>query len=264
MMNKIKLLLACMFLLISSMEAVLAQEKLNEFVITPDGNCPFTIRPGDGEYGFVVINTTLSDLNFSIPSAPKRLVTSDYNTEKQQWILKIVPNDNNYKKYRITINSKGFKQGEIVDVFIKQKESRCFDVNPLHELWKTNVMWYIVPGLGQIELGNKTEGYAIIAGETLLLGGGIVSSISAKKQLEIMRDVDVSLEDFMAAKSKYNTQKAINITCYVGAAALYGFHIYRVYHLSKKAKNKRYASLTPTIMSTDELMVLGFSLNINF
>lgn len=129
---------------------------------------------------------------------------------------------------------------------------------------KTNVMWYIVPGLGQIELGNKAEGYATIAGETLLLGGGVISSIAARKQLEIMRDVDVSLEDFMAAKSKYNTQKAINITCYVGAAALYGFHIYRVYHLSKKAKSKRYASLTPTIMSTDESMALGFSLNINF
>ena len=245
------------------MEVVLAQEKLNEFVITPDGNCPFTIRPGDGEYGFVVINTTLSDLSFAIPSAPKRLVTSDYNTEKQQWILKIVPNDNNYKRYRITINSKGFKQGEI-DVLVKQKESICFDVNPLHEPWKTNVMWYIVPGLGQIELGNKTEGYATIAGETLLLGGGIISSISAKKQLEIMRDVDVSLEDFMTAKSNYNTQKAINITCYVGAAALYGFHIYRVYHLSKIAKNKMYASLTPTIMNTDETMAFGLSFNFNF
>lgn len=261
-MNKIKHLLVFLFLL-GTFETVFSQEKLNGFVIKQDSNCPFTIRPGDGEFGFVVINTTLSDLNFAIPSAPKRLVAADYNTEKQQWILKIVPNDNNYKRYRITINSKGFKQGEI-DVLVKQKESICFDVDPLHEPWKTNVMWYIVPGLGQIELGSKPEGYATIVGETLLLGGGIISSISAKKQLEIMRDVDVSLEDFMAAKSKYNTQKAINITCYVGAAALYGFHIYRVYHLSKKAKSKRYASLTPTIMSTDESMALGFSLNINF
>ncbi|MBR1513371.1 MAG: hypothetical protein IJ622_03665 [Bacteroidales bacterium] len=262
-MIKIKRLMVCMLLLISSMEVVLAQEKLNEFVITPDGDCPFTIRPGDGEYGFVVINTTLSDLRFTIPTAPRRLAKADFNSEKQQWILTIVPNDNNYKRYRITLNSDGFKQGEI-DVLVKQKESLCFDVDPLHEPWKTNVMWYIVPGLGQIELGSKPEGYAIIAGETLLLGGGVISSISAKKQLEIMRDVDASLEDFMEAKSKYNTRKAINITCYVGAAALYGIHIYRVYHLSKKEKNKRYASLTPAIMTTDETMAFGLSFNYNF
>lgn len=131
MMNKIKLLLACMFLLISSMEVLLAQEKLNEFVITPDGNCPFTIRPGDGEYGFVVINTTLSDLRFTIQAAPRRLVKADFYAEKQQWLLTIEPNDNNYKRYKITMNSKGFKQGEI-EVQVKQKESKCFDVNPKH------------------------------------------------------------------------------------------------------------------------------------
>ena len=129
---------------------------------------------------------------------------------------------------------------------------------------KINAFSYIVPGLGQIELGNKTEGYAIIAGETLLLGGGVISSIAAKKQLNIMRDVDVSLEDFMTAKRKYNTQKAINVTCYVVAAALYGFHLYRVYYLSKKARTKGFTSLAPTIMATDESMALGLSININF
>lgn len=129
---------------------------------------------------------------------------------------------------------------------------------------KTNAMWYIVPGLGEIEFGRKVEGGAIIAGEALLLGGGVISSVAAKKQLEIMRDVDVSLEDFMNAKSKYGTLRTVNVVCYVGAAALYGFHLYRVYHLSKEARNKRHASLTPTIMSIDESMALGLSININF
>lgn len=124
-----KRILLCSFLLIQSVTALFSQERLNEFMITPDGKCPFTIRPGDGEYGFVVINTTLSDLRFSIPTAPRRLAKADFNSEKQQWILTIVPNDNNYKRYRITVNSDGFKQGEI-EVLVKQKESQCFDVNP--------------------------------------------------------------------------------------------------------------------------------------
>lgn len=136
-MNKNIRLKVCLLFLLCTLEAVYSQEKLNEFVITPDNNCPFTIRPGDGKYGFVVINTTLSDLNFAIPSAPKRLVVADYNIEKQQWVLKVVPNDSNYKKYRISINSKGFKQGEI-EVSVKQKESLCFDVDPLHEVKQSN------------------------------------------------------------------------------------------------------------------------------
>lgn len=129
---------------------------------------------------------------------------------------------------------------------------------------KPNVLSYIVPGLGQIELGNKMEGYTTIIGEILLLGGGVVSSISANNQLEVMRDVDVSLEEYMSAKSKYNTLRAINVACYVAAAALYGFHIYRVYHLSKQARRKEYASLTPIIMNTGESMSFGLCLNFNF
>ena len=127
-----------------------------------------------------------------------------------------------------------------------------------------NILSYLVPGLGQIELGNKPEGYATIIGETLLLGGGIVSSISANNQLKVMRDVDVSLENYMSAKSKYNTLRAINVTCYVAAVALYGFHIYRVYHLSKQARRKEYASFTPIIMNTGESMSFGLCMNINF
>lgn len=127
-----------------------------------------------------------------------------------------------------------------------------------------NVLSYMVPGLGQIELGNKTEGYAIIIGETFLLGGGIVSSISANNQLEVMRDIDVSLEDYMSAKSNYTTLQLINTACYVAAATLYGFHLYRVYHLSKQARRKEYASLTPLIINTGKSMSFGLCLNFNF
>lgn len=127
-----------------------------------------------------------------------------------------------------------------------------------------NVLSYMVPGLGQIELGNKTEGYATIIGETLLLGGGIFSSISANNQLKVMRDIDVSLEDYLSAKNKYTTLQKINVTCYVAAAALYGFHLYRVYHLSKHARRKEHAYMTPIIMNTGESMSFGLCLNLNF
>ena len=157
-MIKIKRLMVCLILPLCTMGFSMAQEKLNGFVIKQDDNCPFTIRPGFGEYGFVLINTTLSDLHFAISVAPRRLVSADYNTEKQQWILIIVPNDNNYKKYKITINSKGFKQGEI-EISVKQKESICFDIDPLHEEAKPH--WMLLANYGLANVKQSSLGLTI-------------------------------------------------------------------------------------------------------
>lgn len=165
-------------------------------------------------------------------------------------------------KVEVSHSYYGDKHLVIISSNDKQRVTLSHYISP--KLEKTSAMWYIVPGLGQIELGNRTEGWATIAGETMLLGGGIVSSVFANKQLEIMRDVDVSLEDFMTAKSKYNNLKVVNVACYVGAAALYGFHIYRVYNLTKKVKSQNYASFTPAILNTNESLAFGMSMNINF
>lgn len=147
---------------------------------------------------------------------------------------------------------------------IRSKATYIMTIIKSNDDWnKINALSYIVPGLGQIELGNKAEGYALIAGEVLLLSGGVISSFAANKQLEIMRDADVSLDEYLTAKNNYNTQKVINVTCYIGAAVLYGFHLYRVYHLSKSKQKDKYASLSPTIMSTGGSMTCGLSLNLN-
>lgn len=146
---------------------------------------------------------------------------------------------------------------------ISSKATYIMTITKSNDDWnKINAFSYIVPGLGQIELGNKTEGYAIIAGEIMLLSGGVISSVAANKQLGVMRDADVSLGDYLTAKSNYNTQKVVNVTCYIGAAVLYGLHLYRVYHLSKNERESRYASLSPAILSSDGSMIYGLSLNI--
>jgi hypothetical protein len=214
--------------------------------------------------GVIVVNSAIRISKFNLKRGRSLAWKVDPNN-RNRYLLIVKPTNDEYYFYEIEVVADGFKPTSFKTGAIGAGgyAYSCWDINELAPP-KTNALWYIVPGLGQIELENKPEGFATIAGETLLLGGGIVSSISAKKQLEIMRDVDVSLEDFMTAKNKYNTLKAVNVTCYVGAAALYGFHLYRVYHLSKKAKSKRYASLTPTIMPSSETVAFGLSLNLNF
>lgn len=153
-------------------ENILAQEvvKLNGFEITQDSICPFEIQPGDGEYGFVVINTAMSNLQFSIPDAPKRLAKSEFKSTQQQWILTIVPNDNNYRKYRILINAKGFKTGEI-EVRIVQKKTVCFDVNPRDVIKKDSVVEKIVYRDRPKKTFNWEKDFRMILG----LSNGIIS-----------------------------------------------------------------------------------------
>lgn len=248
-MNRIKLLLVCMFLLTSSMEVVLAQEKLNEFVITPDGNCPFTIRPGDGEYGFVVINTTLSDLRFTIPAAPRRLVKADFNSEKQQWILTIVPNDNNYKRYRITVNSDGFKQGEIggeIGILVKQKESLCFDVNPKYSSALEKLARITV-----YDKDNKILVGAVVKNKTT---GRVYGSTRYDGTLAINFDNKGESANVIVSHPSYSDTKEITVQA--------GGHDYKVYlrnyNPSKGSKTPRVRKLKPEKF-TMELSAIGGS-----
>lgn len=128
-----------------------------------------------------------------------------------------------------------------------------------------NVAGYVVPGLGRLQLGYTAEGIATLGGEVVLLGGGLVSNSIAKKQLKVMQNDNVSLADFQSAKKKYNTQRTINVICYSSAALLYGFHLYRTFIiLPSIGKSGKRLSLAPTVMTTENEMALGMSINLTF
>lgn len=247
MMNRIKLLLVCMFLLTSSMEVVLAQEKLNEFVITPDGNCPFTIRPGDGEFGFVVINTTMSDLTFDIPEAPKRLTVKEpgYDEKKQQYILKIQPNDLKYKSYKIKIYSKGFKPGEI-EVRVKEKESKCFDVNP-----KQSSALEKLARITVFDKDNKILVGAVVKNKTT---GRVYGSTRYDGTLAINFDNKGESANVTVSHPSYSDTKEITVQ-----AGRHDYKVYlRNYSPSKGTKTPRVRKLKPEKF-TMELSAIGGS-----
>lgn len=230
-MNKIKLLIICPLLLISSIGAVFSQEKLNEFVVTQDTNCPFTIRPGHQQYGFVVINTTLSDLQFAIPDAPNRLQNVSHNST-QQYILTIKPNDNHYKTYIITLNSSGFKECEIV-VKVKQEESHCFDVNPKNSS--------ILERLAKITVYDKDNKILVGAEVKNRTTGKVYGSTRYDGTLAINFDNKGESTNVIVSHPSYSDTKEITVQ-----AGVHDYEVYlRNYKPSKDSRPSRVSKCKP-------------------
>ena len=72
----IRHLLLCLFMLSCSIKVVLAQERINEFVVDVDKtHNPMTIYSSYGATpndGVVIVNSTIPNLEFNIPAAPGR------------------------------------------------------------------------------------------------------------------------------------------------------------------------------------------------
>lgn len=233
-MNKIIYLLLFLFLL-GAVEVVFSQERLNEFEIEPDGNCPFTIRPGDGEYGFVVIYTTMSDLAFNIPGTKGRLVEDkpDYDDEMQRYILKIKPNDANYKSYTIRIQSKGFRPGEIKDVQVKQKESQCFDVNPKYSS--------VLEKLARIAVYDKDGNLLVGAVVKDKTTGKVYGSTRYDGTLAINFDNKGESANVIVSHPSYSDTKEITVQ-----AGIHDYKVYlRNYKPSKDSRPSRVSKCKP-------------------
>ena len=135
MINVIKLLIACVFLLLGFMEVAFSQEKLNEFEVTFDeSHNPMTIYSSYGATpndGVVIINSTIPDLEFGIMSVDEgRLRKIVLDKGNNRYLLIIQPNDINYKHYTITIKANGFLRGKMDSVVVKAGLSSSYIVNP--------------------------------------------------------------------------------------------------------------------------------------
>ena len=153
-MDKIKRLITSLILLLYAIGVVSAQDRINEFVVTIDEShnhmtiySSYGATPNDG---VVIVNSTIPNLEFNIPSAPGRIRTVP-DKKKNRYVLIIQPNDNNYKQYTITINAKGFKQGQINSVVVKAGLSTGYVVNPKYET--EEILSYALNGHDYVDLG---------------------------------------------------------------------------------------------------------------
>jgi len=120
-----------------------SQTTLQEFVIEkdtpPDVTEIFKEYGCTPEDGIIVYNTTIPDLEFSIPDAPNRLRhVSSFDETNKRYVLCVQPTDGlgGYTKYIVLVNSKSYKPEAQIVSAIKPGLAQYYSINPKVDLDK--------------------------------------------------------------------------------------------------------------------------------
>lgn len=156
------------------------------------------------------------------------------------------------------------------DLWDERKEQAAKDV--LKERKKVDgaalAASFFIPGAGQMYKGRGGVGTGILLGEIALVGGGVTCYFFGKKQLDVMRGVNVEFEAFRSAQQLYNTMRIASYSCYGAAAALYIFNLCNAYMItpsSRKFPQLSYnAAFIPVNEFTAPTYALGASVQIKF
>lgn len=166
------------------------------------------------------------------------------------------------KGFTVTVLCMVAKSGNVYPEF--DEFTACNDINT-YDNTTALIKSAVVPGLGQIGKNRVVNGVATLTGEVLLIGTGIVSYSMAKGKLDIMKDNNVSVSDFAAARKSYNTLRTVNTVSFTAAAVLYAFNLYRAYNMEPKYKRDASAlTFYPAVMPVGDEASAGFGLTLNF
>ncbi len=120
-----------------------------------------------------------------------------------------------------------------------------------------------MPGAGQMVKRHYGSGVLTLLGEVVFVGGAVGSYFYAQNQLSIMRNYDVSLTDFNAAKKNYGICRIANIACLSAAGALYVYSLIRTGTMKYKFKND-HLSFAPVLIPTEQGLASGACLTFKF
>ncbi len=127
---------------------------------------------------------------------------------------------------------------------------------------------FFIPGAGQMYKGKGGVGAGILLGEMALVGGGVTCYFFGKKQLNVMRGVNVEYDAFRSAQQLYNTMRIVSYSCYGAAAALYIFNLCNAYMIApsdRKFPQLTYnAAFIPVNEFTAPTYAMGASVQIKF
>lgn len=127
---------------------------------------------------------------------------------------------------------------------------------------------FFVPGAGQMYKGRAGVGTGILLGELALVGGGVTCYFLGKKQLDVMRGINVEYDAFHSAQNMYNTMRIASYSCYGAAAALYVFNLVNAYMIEPDRWTHRNYYCNATIIPVNEfstpVYAMGASLQIKF
>lgn len=169
--------------------------------------------------------------------------------------------ERNKDGFRIYLLCQVAKAGNIIVEFDYDFEG-CHDIKQYSNSTAL-IKSIFVPGLGQIGKRRYKEGVITLITEVALLGGAYLTYNSAQNQIDVMKNVNTTYADYMAAKDKYNSMKKANTICLGAAAVVYAFNLYRAYS-TKPIYQKRSYALNPTVMPDGFDLVYGVSLTYNF
>lgn len=118
----------------------------------------------------------------------------------------------------------------------------------------------IIPGVGLMQKGRTGEGVAYLIGDVALVGGGIGMLAYADKQLSIMNDRSTNYDQFIKAKSNYDTAKTASYFCFGTAAALYVVNLVRSYVAEPKPGARIQWAVVPAMNPTS---IYGPNMSVN-
>ncbi|MBR4715813.1 MAG: hypothetical protein IKP34_06525 [Bacteroidales bacterium] len=120
-----------------------------------------------------------------------------------------------------------------------------------------------IPGWGQMSKRHYGSGIFTLLGEVVFIGGAAGTYFMAQNELATMREHDVTLGAYNAAKSNYDQWRMGNIACISAAGVLYVYNLIRAYTMTPKYK-ERSLSLSPAIIPTNDGLASGVNLTLNF
>lgn len=120
-----------------------------------------------------------------------------------------------------------------------------------------------IPGWGQMSKRHYGSGIFTLLGEVVFIGGAVGTYFIAQNELATMREHDVTLGAYNAAKSNYDQWRMGNIACISAAGVLYVYNLIRAYTMTPKYKS-RSLSFTPSLMPTNDGLASGVNLTLKF
>ena len=120
-----------------------------------------------------------------------------------------------------------------------------------------------VPGAGQMVKRHYGSGVLTLLGEVVFVGGAVSSYFIAQNQLSIMRNYDVTLNDFNTAKKTYGICRKVHIATLSAAGALYVYSLIRTGTMKYKFKNDN-LSFAPVLIPTEQGLASGVYLTVKF
>lgn len=131
----------------------------------------------------------------------------------------------------------------------------------------TALAYSLIPGVGLMKKGHKTEGTIYLVSDIALLGCGLGLLAYSNNQQAILNNKNSTFEQYNTAKNNYNIAKSVSYCCFGAAATLYCVNLIRSYFARPTIDGSIQWAIAPSIYNSsygDSNMSINFALIYKF